>query len=288
MSKAPTKENQTKQQRNISEAERRVQFTEAAIVPYEWLTLRKSKKQSKSEQHPGNSSTISREQLQATVQRHDNKLQELVDEVYTKRRLGQRIIADSDRPNKLKVLYRQTVHLLEEEIPKQLQRRNQLAPYSTNFLEEQLQQARECKANLDIHWLAYISKGTQPEMNTEQGNTSQAVNEGEINNNYPTDNSAKQTLQNSTVANDPNTENISETSSAKQRREERMKKFNIKFETQLRLEQARFERMKLELEMQMKELETKHQLLEQERELERKVKRTALENDDARSQSTGA
>ena len=38
----------------------------------------------------------------------------------------------------------------------------------------------------------------------------------------------------------------------------------------------------------MKEMETKHQLLEEERELERKVKRTALENDDARSQSTGA
>ena len=40
--------------------------------------------------------------------------------------------------------------------------------------------------------------------------------------------------------------------------------------------------------MQMKELETKHQLLEEERELERKVKRTALKNDDARSQATGA
>ena len=38
----------------------------------------------------------------------------------------------------------------------------------------------------------------------------------------------------------------------------------------------------------MKKLETRHQLLEEERELERKVKRTALENDDARSQSTGA
>ena len=40
--------------------------------------------------------------------------------------------------------------------------------------------------------------------------------------------------------------------------------------------------------MQMKELETKHQLLEEERELASKVKRTALENNDARSQSTGA
>ena len=56
----------------------------------------------------------------------------------------------------------------------------------------------------------------------------------------------------------------------------------------MRLEQARFERRRLELEMQMIELETKYQLLEEERELERKVKRTALENDDALSQSTGA
>ena len=67
-----------------------------------------------------------------------------------------------------------------------------------------------------------------------------------------------------------------------------MKKFDNEFKTKMRLEQARFERRRLELEMQMKELETKHQLLEEERELERKVKRTALENDDARSQSTGA
>ena len=40
--------------------------------------------------------------------------------------------------------------------------------------------------------------------------------------------------------------------------------------------------------MQMKELEAKHQLLEEERELEREANRAALENDDARSQSTGA
>ena len=40
--------------------------------------------------------------------------------------------------------------------------------------------------------------------------------------------------------------------------------------------------------MQMKDLETKHQLLQQERELERKVKRRALENDGVRCQSTGA
>ena len=66
-----------------------------------------------------------------------------------------------------------------------------------------------------------------------------------------------------------------------------MKKFETKdeeFETMMQLEEARFERRRLELQMQMKELEIKHQLLEKERELERKVKRTAFEKNDARSQ----
>ena len=54
-----------------------------------------------------------------------------------------------------------------------------------------------------------------------------------------------------------------------QRREEMMKKVDIEFKTKMQLEQARFERRKLEMEMQMKELETKHHLLEEERELER-------------------
>ena len=125
-------------------------------------------------------------------------------------------------------------------------------------------------------------------MNAEQSNTTQAVNDNESNNNYPTDNPVAQTLQTGATASGQDMENVSETSSAKQRREERMKKFDVEFETKMRLEQARFKRRKLDLEMQMKELETKHQLPEEERELERKVKRTALENDDGRSQSAGA
>ena len=125
-------------------------------------------------------------------------------------------------------------------------------------------------------------------MNAEQSNATQAVNDSESNNNYPTDNPVAQTVQNGATACGQETANDSETSSAKQRREERMKKFDIEFDTKTQLEQARFRRRRLELEMQMKELETNHQLPEEERELERKVKRTALENDDGRSQSTGA
>ena len=132
--KAPPKENQTNQQRKASEAERklRVQFTKHV----EELTSFKRNKQSK--RQPGNPSTISREELQLTAQRYDRKFQDLVEEVNTKEGLATKIIEDSDRPNKLKVLYQQTVHLLEEEIPKQLQRLNKLVPYQANFVEEHL------------------------------------------------------------------------------------------------------------------------------------------------------
>ena len=283
VSNAPPKENQTNQHQQASEANRRVQFNKEIEV----RTLLKGNQQSKSEHQPGKSSTTSREELQSTAHRYDKKLQELVEEVNTKTGIGYKIIEESDRPNKIKVLYQQTVHLLEEEILKQLQRRNKLEPYQANFVEEHLKEARKCKASLDYHWLAYISKGTQTEMNAEQSNATQAMNDSEGNNNYPTDNPVAQTLQNGATASGQETENVSQTSSAKQRREKRMKKFDIEIASKMRMEQARVERRKLELEMQMTELETKHQLLEGERELERKVKRTALENDDARSQSTG-
>ena len=116
--KAPPKEIQTNQQRNASEAERkvRVQFTKHV----EELTSLKRNKQSKPQ--PGNPSTTSKEELQSTAQRYDRKCQDLVEEVNTETGIGYKIIEDSDRLNKLKVLYQQTVHLLEEEIPKQLQR----------------------------------------------------------------------------------------------------------------------------------------------------------------------
>ena len=112
------------------------------------------------------------------------------------------------------------------------------------------------------------------------------MNDSEGNNKYSTNNPVAQTVQNGATASGQQTENVSDLSSAKQRREEMMKKFDIEVENRMRQEHARFERRKLELEMQMEELETNRQLLEEERELERKGKRTALENDDVRFQST--
>ena len=160
--------------------------------------------------------------------------------------------------------------------------------HQANFVEEHLEKASKCKASLDNHWLACTSKGTQPAKNAEQSKATQAMNDSEGNNNNPMDSPIAKTVRNGAKASGQGTEDVSESFSAKQGREERMKKFYIEDETKLRLEQARSERRKLELEMQMKELETKHQLLEEERELERKVKRTAEDNDDVLSQSTSA
>ena len=213
--KAPLKENQTIQQRNTSEAERkvRVHFTKHVKD----LTSLKRKEQSK--RQPGNPSTTSRDELQSTAQRYDKKFQDLLEEVNTKTEIGYKIIEDSDRPNKLKVIYQQTNNLLEEEIPKQLQRRSSLVPYRAKFVGEHLKEARKCKASLDYHWLAYISKGMQPAMNEEQSNATQAANDNESNNNYLTDNPVAQTVQNGAAASGQETKNVSETSSAKQGRE---------------------------------------------------------------------
>ena len=56
-------------------------------------------------------------------------------------------------------------------------------------------------------------------MNTEQSNTTQALNDSDSNSNYPTDITVAQTVQNGKTESGHETENDSETSSLKQRRE---------------------------------------------------------------------
>ena len=112
-----------------------------------------------------------------------------------------------------------------------------------------------------------------PEFNQNNDNTS-----------YATTNTVNRIVQ--TINWD--TKNVSETPSVKRRVEERMKEFEIDFETKLQIERAQLDRRWLELEMQMKELEMQHQLREKERDLEHQLQRTALEKGDLRSQSTKA
>ena len=63
-------------------------------------------------------------------------------------------------------------------------------------------------------------------------------------------------------------------------------KNDIEFEAKLRLDLALFERKKIELQTQVKELEKKHPLLEEESELDPKMTRICLENDDVHFQSS--
>ena len=56
----------------------------------------------------------------------------------------------------------------------------------------------------------------------------------------------------------------------------------------MQIERAQFDRKRMELEIQMKELEMQHQLRQKKRDLERQLQRTALEKDDLRSQPTKA
>ena len=95
-----------------------------------------------------------------------------------------------------------------------------------------------------------------------QSNATQAVNDNESNKNYPTDKPVAQTVHKRAQACDQDTENVLETSPAKQKRGKRMKNFDMDFQTKMQLEQVRFQWRKLELEMHMKELETKYQQLQ--------------------------
>ena len=156
---ASIKVNQTNQQQHASEANRRVQYNKQIGV----RTLLKGNQQIKSKQQPSNPIPTSREKLQSAAHRYDKKFQDLVEEVNTKQRLGYKIIEESDRPNKLKVLYQQTAHLLEEKLPKQQKHRNELASYPTSFVKEHLKEARKCKASLNCIqntsiWLQYVDK----------------------------------------------------------------------------------------------------------------------------------
>ena len=64
-----------------------------------------------------------------------------------------------------------------ETISKHIQCRNNRLPYSGNFLEEHLKQARERKAIWEYNWLAYRNKSTQATMHTGQSNVIQAMKE---------------------------------------------------------------------------------------------------------------
>ena len=219
-----------------------------------------------------------------------------------KQKKGFELIKNGYRPSKLKSLYQQILQL-DESFQKLVNKK------AETLRDPDISLKRKVKTEnyfqyLNADWLPYIHGQTN--MSSQQSQSTLHANEEqppannlhqieqnvgipEFNQNHDntisaTTNAVTRIVQ--TINQD--TENVLETSSRKRRVEERMKEFGVEFKTKLQIEQAQFDRNRMELEMQMKELEMQHQLREKERDLERQLQRTALEKDDLRSQSTKA
>ena len=108
------------------------------------------------------------------------------------------------------------------------------APPKENQINQQ-RNTSEAERKFRVHFTNYVEELTSLKRSKQskrqsgnpntisreelQRNATQAMNDSETNNNYPTDSPAAQTVQNGATASGQETENVSETSSAKQRRE---------------------------------------------------------------------
>ena len=237
---------------------------------------------------PSQSQDILQRQISNSKKQIEAKIQE-----------GQELIRNNDRSSKLKTIYKQVLKLDDSLCILNRKRANFLRDSELfdcyeaerlNFLQK-----------LNADWLPYIHGETN--MSNQQSQSTLHANEEqppannvhqleqnvgipEFNQNHGNTSNATTNTVTRTINQDK--ENASEASSVKRRVEERMKEFEIEFEAKLQIERAQFDRKKLDLERQMKELEMQYQLREKERELERQLQRTALEKDDLRSQSTKA
>ena len=209
-------------------------------------TLLKGNQQSKRKQQPDNSATTSIDELLSTAYRYDKKFQDLVEEIKTERKLGYKKIRDSDRPNKLKVLYQQTCSSSRRRNTQATEASQSACALPSEFRWRISERSKEVqsKFGLSLACIYQQRHATSNEYGAMQRKprSEQQREQQKLRNGQPCcPNSAK--------------------SSAKRRREEKIKRFGIEFETKMQLEQAQFERRKLELEMQIKELESKPQLL---------------------------
>ena len=228
----------------------------------------------------------------------DRQINNLRNNWFEKQKEGFELIKNQDRPSKLKTLYQQILQL-DNSVQKLVNKKAETLRDPDIFLKRKLETEKHFQY-LNAEWLPYIhgetnmssqqslstlhANGEQPPANNlhqiEQNVGIPEFNQNHDNTSYATTNTVTRINQ--------DTENVSETSSVKRRVEERIREFEIEFETKLQIERAQFDRKRLELEMQMKELEMQHQLRQKERDLERQLQKTALEKEDLRSQSSKA
>ena len=207
-----------------------------------------------------------------------------------------------DRPSQLTTFYQQILQL-DDSVQKLVNKKAETLRDPGISLKRKIETEKYFH-NLNSEWLTYIhgetNMSSQQSQSTLHANEEQppanSLHQIEQNDGVPEfkqkhDNTSHRTLNTVTrngQSNNQDHENGSETSSAKRRIEENTRDFENEFETKLQLERTQFERTKLELKMQMKELEMQHQLRRKERDLECRLQKTGLEKDDLHSQSTKA
>ena len=229
----------------------------------------------------------------------DRQINHLRNNWFEKQEEGFRLIENRDRLSKLKTLYQQILQL-DDSIQNLVNKKAETLRDPDISLKRKLEREKYFQY-LNAEWLPYIHGETN--MSSQQSQSTLHANEKqppannvhqleqnvgipEFNQNHGNTSNATTNTVTRTINQD--TENASETSSVKLQVEERIKEFEIEFERKLQIERAQFDRKRLDLEMQMKELEMQHQLREKQRDLERQLQKTALEKDDFRSQSTKA
>ena len=229
----------------------------------------------------------------------DRQINNLRNNWIEKQEEGFELIENRDRPSKLKTPYQQILQL-DDSIQKLVNKKAETLRDPDISLKRKIE-TKKYFQYLNAEWLPYIhgekNMSSQQSQSTLHANKEQPpannvhqleqnVGIPEFNQNHGNTSNATTNTVTRTINQD--TENASEASSVKRRVEERMKEFENEFEAKLQIERTQFDRNRLDLEMQMKELEMQHQLREKDRDLERQLPKTALEKDDFRSQSTQA
>ena len=196
----------------------------------------------------------------------DRQISNLRNNWLDKQKEGFELIKNRDRPSKLKTLF-QKILQLNDSVQKLVNKKAETLRDPDIFLKRKVE-AEKYFQYLNAEWLPYIHGQTnmsskqsqsilhaieeQPPANylhqIKQNVGIPEFNQNHDNTSYATTNTVTRMVH--TINRD--TENVSETPSVKRRVEERMKEFEIDFETKLQIERAQLHRKRLELEMQMK------------------------------------
>ena len=189
-----------------------------------------------------------------------------IEELRAKLALGEEIIRRKDRPSKLKTIYKQVVDILDSQLIFEIKEGsiNLREPFATNYRHNRQIEINTYRKQIDSVWLPYILSDEIRRMSREDRSIDPNAPQMALTHNVSSNVSdlPQNTDQSSSSSNNrelldvSNTE-LSESFLLKKKQDEEIQRLNTKFEAQLRVDRARYERKRQELEEQTAELEKK-------------------------------